>query len=50
MIDIAQAILDDRRRQACRERMAANLPRERTLSLGRYQIKVTRSERLARTA
>jgi hypothetical protein len=50
MIDIANAILDDRRRQACRHRIAANLPRERTLSLGRYEIKVTRSDRVARTA
>ena len=31
-------------------RMAANLPRERTMSLGRYQIKVTRSDKVARTA
>lgn len=30
--------------------MAANLPRERKLSVGRYQLKVTRDDRVARNA
>lgn len=50
MFDIADVILDDRRRQASRHRMVANLSRERTLSLGRYQIKMTRSSRVTPTA
>lgn len=49
MFDIADAILDDRRREACRHRMAANLSRERTLSLGRYRIKMTRRSRVTPT-
>lgn len=51
MIELVNAIQDERRRQACRYRMAANLPKERTLSLGRYRITVARdSNRAAGTA
>ena len=50
MLEAANAILDDLRRQACRQRLAANLPRERTMSVGRYQVKVTRNTRATRNA
>lgn len=51
MIELANAIQAERRRQACRYRMAANLPKERTLSLGRYRVTVARdSNRGAGTA
>lgn len=42
MIELANAIQAERRRQACRYRMAASLPKERTMSLGRYRITVAR--------
>lgn len=43
MIELANAIQAERRRQACRYRMAANLPKERTVSLGRYRVTVARN-------
>lgn len=42
MIELANAIQADLRLQACRARLAANLPRVRTLSLGGFRITVTR--------
>ncbi len=50
MIELANAIQADRRRQACWHRMAAKRPRERTLSLGNYRITVSRTNQITRTA
>lgn len=45
MIDVANAILTERRVQACRERQAHNLPSRRSLAVGRYKLTVTKSGR-----
>lgn len=52
MIELANAIQADRRSQACRHRLAALLPKERTtVSVGPYRITVTRdNRRVTRTA
>ena len=44
MYDVATAkrIQEDRRHQADIQRIASNLPRERSLSVGRYRLTVTR--------
>jgi hypothetical protein len=40
--DAAIAIQEDRRRLADIHRVASNLPKERSLSLGRYRVTLTR--------
>lgn len=42
MFDVAKSIQDDRRHEADIERIVSNLPRERSLSVGRYRVTVSR--------
>lgn len=42
MYELAQAIQEDRRRSADTYRVASNLPREHSVSLGRYRVTVHR--------
>ena len=42
MYDVAKTILEDRRHQADIQRVVSSLPRERTLSVGRYRVTVSR--------
>lgn len=42
MYDLAKAIQEDRRHQADRHRVVLNLPKERSLSVGRYRVTVTK--------
>lgn len=42
MYDVAKSIQDDRRHQADIQRIVSNLPREHSLSVGRYRLTVTR--------
>jgi hypothetical protein len=46
MYDLAKTIQRDRRRQACLERLAAEVtPRARSLALGRYRVTVAKEPR-----
>lgn len=45
MIDVANAILSERRVKACRERQAHKLPQRRSMAVGRYKLTVTKSGR-----
>lgn len=47
MFDVARSIQEDRRHQADIQRLVSNLPRERSLSVGRYRLTV--SKRSGRT-
>lgn len=47
MYDVAKSIQEDRRHQADIQRLVSNLPRERSLSVGRYRVTV--SKRSGRT-
>lgn len=42
MLDLAKSIQEDRRHQADIQRIVSSLPRERSLSVGRYRVTVTR--------
>jgi hypothetical protein len=42
MFDVARTIQEDRRHQAEIQRIASNLPRERSLSVGRYRVTVSK--------
>lgn len=42
MYDLARAIQEDRRHQADIHRVVSNLPKERSLSVGRYRVTVSR--------
>jgi hypothetical protein len=42
MYDLAIAIQEDRRHQADIHRVVSNLPKERSLSVGRYRVTVSR--------
>ena len=42
MLDLAKSIQEDRRHQADIQRIVSNLPRERSLSVGRYRVTVSR--------
>jgi hypothetical protein len=42
MIDLARAIQEDRRHQADINRVVSNLPKERSVSVGRYRVTVSR--------
>lgn len=42
MIDLARSIQEDRRHQADVQRIVSNLPRERSLSVGRYRVTVSK--------
>jgi len=42
MYDVARTIQEDRRHQADVQRLVSNLPRERSLSVGRYLMTVTK--------
>lgn len=42
MYDLAIAIQEDRRQQADINRVVSNLPKERSVSVGRYRLTVTR--------
>jgi hypothetical protein len=42
MIDLARAIQEDRRHQADINRVVSNLPKERSVSVGRYRVTVAR--------
>ncbi len=41
-IDLAKRIQEDRRHEADIQRLVSNLPRERSLSVGRYRVTVSR--------
>ncbi len=41
-IDLAKRIQEDRRHEADIQRIVSNLPRERSLSVGRYRVTVSR--------
>ena len=47
MFDVARSIQEDRRHEAEIQRIVSNLPRERSLSVGRYRVTV--SKRSGRT-
>jgi hypothetical protein len=47
MFDVARSIQEDRRHEADIQRIVSNLPRERSLSVGRYRVTV--SKRSGRT-
>ena len=48
--ELAKTIQDERLRQASHQRMLARLPRERSLSLGRYRITISKDAgRVAQT-
>jgi len=42
MFDLARAIQEDRRHQADIHRVVSNLPKERSVSVGRYRVTVSR--------
>ena len=42
MFDLAKSIQEDRRHQADIMRIVSNLPRERSLSVGRYRVTVSK--------
>lgn len=42
MLDLAKSIQEDRRHQADIQRIVSSLPRERSLSVGRYRVTVSR--------
>jgi hypothetical protein len=42
MLDLAKSIQEDRRHEADIQRIVSNLPRERSLSVGRYRVTVSR--------
>jgi hypothetical protein len=42
MFDVARTIQEDRRHEADLHRIVSSLPRERSLSVGRYRLTVTR--------
>lgn len=42
MYDLAKSIQEDRRHQADMQRIASSLPRERSLSVGRYRVTVSK--------
>jgi len=42
MYDVAKRIQEDRRHQADIQRIVSSLPRERSLSVGRYRVTVSR--------
>lgn len=42
MFDLAKSIQEDRRHQADINRIASNLPREHSLSVGRYRLTVSK--------
>jgi hypothetical protein len=42
MIDLARAIQEDRRHQADINRVVSNLPKERSVSVGRYRVTVSK--------
>lgn len=42
MLDLAKSIQEDRRHQADIHRIVSNLPRERSLSVGRYRVTVSK--------
>lgn len=45
MYDLAKAIQEDLRRQADMYRAASNLPRERSVSVGRYRVTLSKRPR-----
>jgi hypothetical protein len=45
MYDLAKTIQKDRRRIACMERLASQVQKARSLTLGRYRITVERGPR-----
>ncbi|HEY6635249.1 MAG TPA: hypothetical protein VI141_06515 [Acidimicrobiia bacterium] len=47
MFDVAKSIQEDRRHEADIQRIVSSLPRERSLSVGRYRVTV--SKRSGRT-
>lgn len=51
MLEVVYAIQAERRREACKQRLAASVPTQRTLSLGRYRVTIARdsSPRIPRT-
>ena len=42
MFDVAKSIQEDRRHRADVQRIASNLPMERSLSLGRYRVTLSK--------
>lgn len=42
MYDLAKAIQEDRRQQADMQRAVSNLPKERSMSVGRYRLTVSK--------
>jgi hypothetical protein len=42
MYDVARAIQEDRRHKSDINRVVSNLPKERSMSVGRYRITVTK--------
>ena len=42
MIDLARTIQEDRRHQADINRVVSNLPKERSVSVGRYRVTVSK--------
>jgi hypothetical protein len=42
MYDLARAIQEDRRQQSDINRVVSNLPKERSMSVGRYRVTVTK--------
>jgi len=45
MLDVALAILQDRRSQADRVRAASRVHKERTITLGRYRLTLSTNDR-----